>query len=57
MNNLNTNNIDDNDWTVPSEVTFRSHSFFLNYESESLLWGAYLKQSPNLSKEDKKLLD
>ena len=57
MNNLNTDNIDDNDWTVPSEVTFRSHSFFLNYESESLLWGAYLKQSPNLSKEDKKLLD
>ena len=39
------------------KLHFDRIAFFLNYESESLLWGAYLKQSPNLSKEDKKLLD
>lgn len=57
MDNINCEKEDENGWTMPPEVTFQPQNFFLNYESESLIWGIYLKQSFNLSKEDKKLLD
>lgn len=55
INNLDEN--DDNDWAIPSDVKYNPPNFFLNYESELLLWDFFLKQSLNLSKEEKKLLD